>query len=60
MKAKYQEPDFLDIQLEETNIKVTGLRHADLCVEVQKFIDKAKVYNFPDEWEDLDLFLTGS
>lgn len=34
--------------------------HDQVKNEVQKVLDKANQYNFPLEWEDTELFLTGN
>ena len=60
IQKKYAEKgDYVDIEAEPNNdLKIIGLKHNDIKIEVQKIIEKAKAYNLPDFWEDTVELLT--
>jgi len=64
LTLKYPHPGFLDIKVDHSSpgkdIKIIGMKHKEIRVEVGMIIDKAKTYNFPPEWEDTDQLLSGS
>ena len=60
MKKKYSgNGDFVDIKADPgKDLKIIGLKHNEIKIEVSKIIEKAKAYNFPDNWEDTVELLT--
>ena len=40
------------------DIKIIGFKHKQIKQEISKIIDDAKIFNFPDFWEDTVQMLT--
>jgi hypothetical protein len=52
--------DLIDIKIDHmyNDIKIIGFKHKYIKEEISKIIYDAKIYNFPDFWEDTVEMLT--
>ncbi len=53
--------DFLDISIRNGNtLKISGFKHNQVQIQVAKFVEKMKYYQFPYHWENLIELIEGA